>query len=308
MFSPSFACLSPICSSSSSSNPFLHRSFSSFLSSSSSPSRDPRRRPHAPLHAPPPLPVLLLMLLLLFPSSSSSSCSSSSSRPLPPSPPPPASPPRRPPPPPSRHHPPARPLLPPPNSQTIGVDGNAAWLLLVFSLPPLPPDILRGPIVTLLAFLRRFRDLIDGILSFTATFSDLLTSYLARNAIATRSLYLMATATTCSVYTWWAIEHVHIQRQSLQKRYLRGTLVHSKCFLSFDTVFLLSTTMTFLSSPLLAAKVQRENTLGAFLPFGCSCTLVLQDPTPATSQEPHLSLSWTALGVHDKFKHPQRTE
>lgn len=58
---------------------------------------------------------------------------------------------------------------------------------------------------------------------FTATFSDSLTSHLARNANATRSLELTATATAWSVHTWWAIEYSHTQRSSLQKSHLRCT-------------------------------------------------------------------------------------
>ena len=130
------------------------------------------------------------------------------------------------------------------------------------SVRPLPPDLLRGRIVTLVPFLGRFRNQVDCILSFTATFYDSLTSYLARNAKATRSLDLTATATACSVPTWWAIEYLHIQRWSLQNRHLRGALLHGECLLHLDAVFRLSLTKAFRSSPL-GAKVQLENALGA---------------------------------------------
>ena len=140
-----------------------------------------------------------------------------------------------------------------------------------FPLPPFPPDILRGRIVTLVPFLGRFRELVGCILSFTATFSDSLTSYLSRNDKATRFLDLTATATACSVCTWWAIECLHTQRSSSQKRHLWGRFVRGEYLPPFHAVFRLSVTDAFRSSPL-KANLQLKNTLGAFCPFGCTCT------------------------------------
>ena len=83
--------------------------------------------------------------------------------------------------------------------------------------------------------------------------------------------------------------------------------MHGECLLPFDAAFRLSVTKAFHSSPL-GAKVQLENTLGAFSPFECTRTHVLRAPTPATPQKPHVSLSYKACGVRADFVHTRTTE